>query len=188
MTATDPKRPVAEIAWQRLFEDRKVSREVLRAILKNNIENLDAFKQQGIDLTEVSEKEGWSYLHKALLSERMIPSPVVILYLIELGNDVNAIDIYGNTPLHYAARIKDPKVLKVLIDANADVNIVNKDGISPLRQALVKKPCNYESIRLLLESGADKEQKVEGGITIREFVDIIGHSDAKLIDLFNSLA
>ena len=108
--------------------------------------------------------------------------------LIERGNDVDAIDIYGNVPLHYAARLKNAELVRVLLDADADVNHVNREGVSPLRQALLKKPTDYESIQMLLESGADMQQQVEGGKTIREFVDIIAHSDPALVDLFNKYA
>lgn len=160
-------------------------REVLRAILKGNIEKFDDLIQQGIVVNEVTEKERWNYLHRALMSIAMPPTLQMVKHLISSGVDVNAIDIYGNNSLHYAMRLKDANIVRALLDANVDVNHLNEEGVSPLREALLTKPFDHTSIQLLLEHVADVEQKVEGGLTVKELVDIVAGEDTALIDLFN---
>ena len=161
-----------------------MSLEILRAILDDDFEELERLRKRGADISASTEKEGWNYLHRSLLGSRRQPSPRMLKLLIELGNDVNAIDIYGNSPLHYAARLRNSALVGVLLDAKADVNRVNKDGVSPLRQSVLGKPKDHDSIRLLLEAGADMHQKTEGGKTVREYVDIVAHSDPALVELF----
>ncbi|MDO6469481.1 hypothetical protein Q4498_15325 [Neptunomonas phycophila] len=41
------------------------SRDISRAIFKGDIESLEKFRDLGLDFTSVSEKEKWTYLHKA---------------------------------------------------------------------------------------------------------------------------
>jgi len=161
-----------------------MSREILRAVLKDNVEKFNSLLQQGNDVNEITEKEKWNYLHRALMSITMPPSFEIVQYLITCGININAIDAYGNTPLHYAVKLKNIELINVLLSANVEVNHVNKDGVSPLRETLLTKPFDHNSIKRLLESGADAEQKVSGGCTIKEFADIVASEDQILIDLF----
>jgi ankyrin repeat protein len=163
-----------------------MSREVLKAILKGNIDKVDAFINEGIGINDVTEKEKWNYLHRALISVAIPPPLEMIQHLISCGVDVNAVDVYGNTPLHYAARLKNTGIIKALLIANANVNHVNNDGVSPLREMLLTKPFDYESIKLLLESGADVSQKVKDGISIKHFAEAIANEDNVLMDLLRN--
>ncbi len=51
---------------------------------------------------------------------------------VELGADVNAVDVKGDTPLHGAARLKSVEIIQFLVDHGADVNVINELGQSPL--------------------------------------------------------
>lgn len=70
--------------------------------------------------------------------------------LLAHGADINARDIYGNTPLH--AHTGAFPLMKLLLDCGADVNARNNAGKTPLhlRQSL-------QCIRLLLAAGADAD-------------------------------
>lgn len=162
-----------------------MSLEVSRAIFDGDVEKFDTFVRQGLDVNEITEKESWNYLHRALISPAMPPTLEMIQHLIGYGIDVNAVDVYGNTPLHYAARLKNAQLIRALLNANAKVNHVNKDGVSPLREMLLVKPFDYDSISLLLESGADAGQKSGKGISVRDYAKIVAYEDTALIDLFN---
>ncbi|PNP60531.1 hypothetical protein THARTR1_00555 [Trichoderma harzianum] len=54
--------------------------------------------------------------------------------LVENGADVTAVDIDGNTALHYRVRDDEPNLLAIqkLRDAEAVANAKNNDGITPL--------------------------------------------------------
>ncbi len=161
-----------------------MSRDILRAILKGDTDKVDLLLQKGHHIGHVTGKERWNYLHQSLMSITRPPPENSINYLIQKGVDVNAVDIYGNTPLHYAIRTKKYKLVNMLLDASADPNSINKDGVSPLREALLTKPFDYQSIRLLLEAKADVEQKTQGGSTVKEFAELIASDDIELMALF----
>ena len=50
---------------------------------------------------------------------------------ISEGVDLDAQNLYGSTPLHYAVHIH-PKAAQILIDNSADVNVRDKQGRTPL--------------------------------------------------------
>ena len=62
----------------------------------------------------------------------------VIFKLISTGVDVNVVDEFGKSPLHYSL---NPQVAKVLISAGADVNFKDKHGKTPLDYAPNAKIC-----------------------------------------------
>ena len=88
--------------------------------------------------------------------------------------------------MHYAARLKRPDLIKALIVAGADVNVVNYEGVSPLRQLFLVKPFDYECAKLLLSNGADKNQKVDGGVSVKSYVASVASRDTEIIELFNN--
>ena len=64
-----------------------------------------------------------------------------IVMLIALGQNVNAKDDDGSTPLHYAAAKSNKEVNELLIVEGADVNAKDEDGETPLVFAnKVKRP------------------------------------------------
>ena len=60
------------------------------------------------------------------------PPPVTISYLINQGIPINAQDVYGMTPLHYAMRSQNADAAIALLEAGADPNIPNRDNVIPL--------------------------------------------------------
>ncbi|MEM9479255.1 MAG: ankyrin repeat domain-containing protein [Verrucomicrobiota bacterium] len=58
-----------------------------------------------------------------------------ILYLLELGADINAVDKRGETAMHSAAYKQAPKIVRLLDERGADIsvwNTKNKSGWTPL--------------------------------------------------------
>jgi len=74
--------------------------------------------------------------------------------LVEVdGNTVNAVDKFGNTPLHHAAWNGEVEAMKWLIDQGAEVNINNYSQWSPLHWGT--RNGQLSGINLLLEYDAE---------------------------------
>lgn len=88
---------------------------------------------------------------------------------LEMGEDANASDDGGNTPLHFAAASESyvaPAIIKVLAGAGADVNALNHNGETPLHRALATRSERSDNVATLLESGADANVRDERGWTL----------------------
>ena len=84
---------------------------------------------------------GWDY------SEDGTPTSMVIKKLIEKGADVNSMDKYGRTALHYACVRKDGEAVKYLIANGANTKIEDRNKQTPLDLTL----CDYESATKILK-------------------------------------
>lgn len=163
-----------------------MSIEFFRAVKKGDIARMDAIINGGLDPKEITSAEKWSYLHKALLSVASPPAREGVQHLISLGLDVNAVDAFGNTPLIYACSLRRPDLIDILVTAGADVNFINKVGMTPLRQLFFHKPYIKESFRLLIDAGADVNQKRDGEMTAKEFAFNLYGLDDDTLKLFEN--
>ncbi len=78
--------------------------------------------------------------------------------------DVNAVDNFGNTPLHLAIlRNQVPNVAKLLIEYGADPNLSNLQGNTPLHTAVITGRMRH--MKMLLEYKADPNAKNKKGQT-----------------------
>lgn len=74
--------------------------------------------------------------------------------LVKLGNDVNAVDDQGKTPLMgNIYRGGNAKVVEFLLTYGAKVNVRSKNGESPLECAILAN--NIDAVKLLLKHNAD---------------------------------
>ena len=81
--------------------------------------------------------------------------------LVDLGNDVNAVDANGDTALHGAALRGAPEIIQLLVGHGAKIDVVNRIGWTPWIIADgVFYPNTYnrelEAADLLLKLGADR--------------------------------
>ncbi|KAM4712001.1 myotrophin [Anableps anableps] len=77
------------------------------------------------------------------------------------AEDVNQIMSSGRMPLHYAADYGQTEVMEYLISIGANVNAKDKHGFSPLASACFED--HIDCVKILLEKGADKNEKTEDG-------------------------
>lgn len=77
---------------------------------------------------------------------------------------VNATDEQGNTPLHHAAGSNHSRVVQFLLLHRAKVDASNKGDMTPL--ALASESSSLDSMRLLLDAGAQAEIRIRRERTV----------------------
>jgi len=82
--------------------------------------------------------------------------------LIAKGADVNLRNSEGRTALMYAARNGDTPALNALLKSGASVNITDNGGETALTKAATSS-CNEETVRALLNAGADLQARDRQG-------------------------
>ena len=75
--------------------------------------------------------------------------------LLDLGVDVNAVEVDGTTALHWAAHRDNVEMASALLAAGADVSANNRYGVAALSLAAVNG--NAAMVALLLDAGADAD-------------------------------
>lgn len=119
----------------------------------------------GADVNAKSSVEGWTPLlyatKKIFLSE-----PVVIRQLIDAGANINDHNVFGETPLMYAAAFASDEVVKYLLEKGADTRLINNDGESALHFATKLNDEGYlESAKA---SWNESMQMLGGAVTFYE--------------------
>ncbi|KAG4065091.1 hypothetical protein HA402_007488 [Bradysia odoriphaga] len=114
--------------------------------------------QPHIQVNAATCTQNYSLLHKVRNDVKFAR------FLVDKGLDVNGIDPFHRTPLIQALTADhgaNIEVIKYLIEAGANVNCFTERDISPLRVAC--ENFHLESIRILLEAGADSNVKGSDG-------------------------
>ena len=103
----------------------------------------------------------------------------VIVYLVSIGADPNAMDKSGVVPLHRAVRTRSLNAVRALLDGGAKLRQTNNSGSTPLHLAVQTTGASgsgsdearrqQESIiKLLLERGANLTDKDSRGKTVEQ--------------------
>jgi ankyrin repeat protein len=84
----------------------------------------------GVDFVEGQDKYGrrWFANDTAALQQAARDA---VLYSLELGNDINAANDLGQTPIVGAVYFRSPAMVQFLVDRGAQINVVNKRGQTP---------------------------------------------------------
>ncbi|XP_025129731.3 ankyrin repeat domain-containing protein 22 isoform X3 [Bubalus bubalis] len=75
----------------------------------------------------------------------------LVRMLLNAGVDVNAIDCYGCTALHYACEMKNQTLIPLLLEAHANPMIKNKDGETSLD---IAQRLKFSQIELMLRKAS----------------------------------
>lgn len=94
----------------------------------------------------------------------------VVETLIANGADVNAVDVFGRTPLHLAA--PHPVVMEMLIGAGADVDARDQLSNTPLHRAVPQ----VDAVDALIAAGADVTAENTSGNTPLDIAMRYGNS------------
>jgi len=84
--------------------------------------------------------------------------------LLAAGARLEARDIFGETLLHEAARLKEPGLLRFLIDTDLDLNARSRTGQTPLM--IAAGVGRVGNARRLAAAGADLEARDQDGWTV----------------------
>jgi len=116
-----------------------------------------------------------SLVYRSTLSGVRILSHIPILNSTwEAQTDVAARDKRGQTPLHYAVKLRQSEIVATLVSAGAN-NVKDNDGVTALHYAV--KYAQWEEVTTLLGAGADIIAKDNDGMTALHYAVKFGHSD-----------
>ncbi|MCF7853260.1 MAG: ankyrin repeat domain-containing protein [Candidatus Pacebacteria bacterium] len=100
----------------------------------------------------------------------------IVKALLAAGADVDRTDPVGRTALMFASSGPFPDAVRALLAHGANVNLSDRgEGWTPLMWAAAEG--NLEVVKILLESGADKERKDADKDTAYSFAVRKGHSE-----------
>jgi ankyrin repeat protein len=116
--------------------------------------------QHKFDLNTINSTnpDGSTALHNVLHPGYARFDQGIIQNLIENGANVNAVDNYGNTPLHIYSRSDDinTKIVEDLLNHGANINATNNEGKTPLHIYAAKEDGGEDItiFRYFIEHGA----------------------------------
>ncbi|WP_256803052.1 ankyrin repeat domain-containing protein [Rodentibacter pneumotropicus] len=165
------------------LDSESIDELIVNAEFENNIPLLREIfiEKKMADIHRVSNFDKRNYLHSILCYFE--PSSELVIFYIKQGLDINAQDIYGMTPLHYAMQEKNVDAAIALLNAGADPNIPNIDNLTPL-SLIGYLPDRLDVLELMLEKGANVNYLVNEGETILESYKP-NKDEAHLLPIYN---
>ncbi|MFF3468006.1 ankyrin repeat domain-containing protein [Streptomyces sp. NPDC002619] len=97
--------------------------------------------------------------------------------LLAGGEDPDAVDTAGWTPLHFAAQAQDPLAAEMLLPAGALVDVGDQHGGTALWRAVFSFRGEGATLRVLLEAGADLDRENSHGVSPRGLAGKIANYD-----------
>ncbi len=153
---------------QRYFKDPKVI-ELCNAASNGDTEKMEQLLTSGVDVNTVGE-DGLTPLFWLFVANKETPEKKKSFkYLLENGASVSQHDSkYGWAIIHLASRYIDSGYLKMILENKSNIDLeleVNNDSSwpTPVYQALNSN--RTENLQILLDHGADKEQRNNRGDT-----------------------
>ncbi|XP_065063205.1 protein phosphatase 1 regulatory subunit 12A-like isoform X2 [Rhopilema esculentum] len=138
------------------------------AVETQNILAISILAKNEADINFQNAKTGENALHYAVKKE----NEDMIRKLLELGVDVNAADIEGNTPLHSLPNAEHRQLAQLLLENGADVYKKNHNGQSPhdradktMQRFLQRNRKDKKTRRRRVKDGSVTNQNSESAMT-----------------------
>ena len=109
---------------------------------------------------DTKDDEDRTVLHLAAMKEN---KEVIEEILKRQVVEIDAVDKYGNTALHYVCYNSDCQIALKLIEGGAEVNLKNRGGKTPLHKAAER--CHAKLTETLLKHNADVNAVDKSGKT-----------------------
>ncbi|KAK1241191.1 hypothetical protein MKX08_001165 [Trichoderma sp. CBMAI-0020] len=110
-----------------------------------------------------------------------------MVLLIEEGHaNINAVQTSGATPLHSMMGIYIKDVGRKFLEYDPDCNIINDEGNSPLHVFMQTYMTDMDVLRMLLEKGANPNEKNHEGLTPLLCLHNINEVFTEVLDLFQN--
>ncbi|PSN51182.1 hypothetical protein C0J52_06044 [Blattella germanica] len=129
---------------------------------KNLVMIVDLLLSLECDVDGFNE-EGETLLLEAVMGK----NEEIAIKFLKHGTNPNAKDIYGNTPMHYAAGKELTNVVECLLELKCNFDCTNTEGETPLLKAIKQR--NEEIAIKLLRVGADPNSMDKYGNTVMHF-------------------
>ena len=137
-------------------EHRKLRMRIFRLFKQGQLkEAVELFESNNMDYFETAPTDKWNWLHQLSMGFNPDEPPKrTIEFFIEKGVPIDAQDIYGMTPRHYAMRGENAEAAIALLESGADPNIPNRDNIIPLAM-IGGMPERLDLLELMLVKGGN---------------------------------
>lgn len=119
------------------------------------------------------DKDGRSPLFYSLL----LDNTGLLKRLIQAGADINQQDKQGWTTLHHAIQRNNLPAVEILLQSGVDLEIKDRYGNTPLWRAVFSSEGKGDIIKLLLNFGADSNNKNDSGTSPIELARAIANYD-----------
>ena len=143
------------------------------ALGNDRIDTARLLIRHGADVN-ASDANGWVPLHRVAETGNLDLAQL----LVKKGAKLNAKNRHGETPLHIAAQSGQNDMAAFLLARGASVNARRDSGATPLIYA-VEHP---DTVKLLLDKGADPKIKEKTGDSILDFID----NDSMLLEKYKA--
>ena len=146
-------------------EERDLDGELLAAAYENDVAAAQQLVEEGADVNVKDESQQSAYL---IATSEVGDDPRLLDLTLDAGADVNAKDRFNGTGLIRAAERGYATIVARLLETDIDVDHVNRLGWTALLEAVILGeggPEHIETVRLLVEAGADVDIPDEDGTT-----------------------
>lgn len=157
--------------------DPTLDARLLEAARAGDVDAARRLIEQGADVNAKDASEQSAYLYA---TSEVGPDTALVELTLAHGADVAARDSYDGTGLIRAAHRGYARIAERLLEAGVDVDHVNRLGWTALLEAIVLGdggPAHVETVRVLVEGGADVSIADGDGVLPREHAERAGYDE-----------